>query len=263
VAAISDDLAARVFAGATDPSEPLRSPAGVALTPGLSAPVSMIMLRYPDPGTAGKIASKDALKSKKDAEASLVQVELVIWADRDGRRHVADPSHGVKAWAKSDLISWELFGPVVGALAGALGGGGVHSFVTDAVVTGIGWAVFGLVAGALYGLWAGRAVSARRLKRLSPFIAPGTSMIVAWAGGPGRHRRALRTRFTAADPSGSGHQARDRTDPRRPAEHDGKAFRRNGREAASSTAPPSAGLKRRRAAEAGVAGDGRSRPPTR
>jgi hypothetical protein len=184
VAAISDDLAARVFAGATDPSEPLRSPAGVALTPGLSAPVSMIMLRYPDPGTAGKIASKDALKSKKDAEASLVQVELVIWADRDGRRHVADPSHGVKAWAKSDLISWELFGPVVGALAGALGGGGVHSFVTDAVVTGIGWAVFGLVAGALYGLWAGRAVSARRLKRLSPFIAPGTSMIVAWAGGP-------------------------------------------------------------------------------
>ena len=73
-----------------------------------------------------------------------------------------------------------------GALAGAFGGGGVHSIVTNAVVTGIGWAVFGLVAGALYGLWAGRAVSARRLKSLGPFIAPGTSMIVAWAGGPVR-----------------------------------------------------------------------------
>jgi hypothetical protein len=62
----------------------------------------------------------------------------------------------------------------------------VHSFVSDAVVTGIGWAVFGLLAGALYGLRAGRAVSAGRLKSLGPFIAPGTSMIVAWAGGPVR-----------------------------------------------------------------------------
>jgi hypothetical protein len=72
----------------------------------------------------------------------------------------------------------------VGALAGAFGGGGVHSLVDNAVVTGIGWAVFGLAAGALYGLWAGRPVSARRLKSLGPCIAPGTSMIVAWAGKP-------------------------------------------------------------------------------
>jgi hypothetical protein len=92
----------------------------------------------------------------------------------------------VKAWAKSDLISWGAFGLAAGALAGAFGGGGVHSFVSDAVVTGIGWAVFGLLAGALYGLWAGRAVSARRLKSLGPFIAPGTSMIVAWASRPVR-----------------------------------------------------------------------------
>ena len=53
-------------------------------------------------------------------------------------------------------------------------------------MTVIAWAVFGLVAGALYGLWAGRAVSARRLKSLVPFLAPGTSMIVAWADGPVR-----------------------------------------------------------------------------
>ena len=105
VAAIGDDLAVRVFAGAADPIELPRSPAGGAPSPGQTALVSMIMLRNPDPGTARQIASR-AAPSKKEAKASPVQVELVIWADRGGRRHVADPSQGVKAWAKSDLISW-------------------------------------------------------------------------------------------------------------------------------------------------------------
>jgi hypothetical protein len=40
------------------------------------------------------------------------------------------------------------------------------------------------VAGALYGLWAGRAVSARRLKGLSGLLVPGSSILVAWADGP-------------------------------------------------------------------------------
>ena len=184
VAAVGDDLGARVFAGATDPIEVSRSPGGGVIPPGQTAPTSMIMLRYPGTGTAKQIAAKAAPTSKKAAAASPVQVELVIWADPGGRRHVADPSQGVKAWAKADLVSWGLFGLVVGALAGAFGGGGVHSFVSDAVVTGIGWAVFGLVAGALYGLWAGRAVSARRLKGLGGLLAPGSSMLVAWADGP-------------------------------------------------------------------------------
>jgi hypothetical protein len=182
VAAVEDDLGARVFTGATDPIEVSRSPGGGVITPGQTAPTSMIMLRYPSTGTAKQVASQAAATSKK--AASPVQVELVIWADSGGRRHVADPSQGVKAWAKSDLISWGLFGLAVGALAGAFGGGGVHSFVDDAVVTGIGWAVFGLVAGALYGLWAGRAVSARRLKGLSGLLVPGSSILVAWADGP-------------------------------------------------------------------------------
>ena len=184
VAAIGADLPARVFADTADPIELPRSPAEGALPSGQAAPVSMILLRYPDPGTARQIASRAAPKSKKEANATPVQVELVIWADRGGRRHVADPSQGAKAWAKSDVISWGAFGLAVGALTGAFGGGGTHPIVNNAVVTGIGWAVFGLLAGALYGLWAGRAVSARRLKSLSPFIPPGTSMIVAWAGGP-------------------------------------------------------------------------------
>ena len=183
-AGIGDDLAVRVFAGATDPIELPRRPEGAAITPGQAAPTSMILLRYRDPGTARQVASRIAPTSKN--AAGPVQVELVIWVDRGGRRHVADPSQGVRAWAKSDLISWGLFGVVVGALAGAFGGGGVHSFVDDAVVTGIGWAVFGLVAGALYGLWAGRALSARRLKGLRGLLVPGSSMLVAWADGPVR-----------------------------------------------------------------------------
>ena len=184
VAAIGDDLAARVFAGATDPIELPRSPAGGAIPPDQAAPTSMIMIRYPGTATAKQVASRITPKSKKAVAASPVQVELVIWADPGGRRHVADPSQGAAAWAKSDLVSWGLFGVVVGALAGAFGGGGVHSFVSDAVLTGVGWAVFGLVAGALYGLWAGRAVSARRLKGLSGLLVPGSSILLAWADGP-------------------------------------------------------------------------------
>jgi hypothetical protein len=184
VAAVDDHLGVRVFAGADFPVELPRGPGGGVTPPGQTAPTSMILLRYPSTGTARQVAAKAAPTSKKAAATSPVQVELVIWADPDGRRHVADPSQGVKAWAKSDLISWGLFGLVIGALAGAFGGGGVHSFVSDAVVTGIGWAVFGLVAGALYGLWAGRAVSARRLKGLTGLLTPGSSMLVAWADGP-------------------------------------------------------------------------------
>ena len=47
-------------------------------------------------------------------------------------------------------------------------------------MTGLAWALFGLVAGALYGLWAGRGVSAARLRGLRPLLTPDTSM-VAWA----------------------------------------------------------------------------------
>jgi uncharacterized membrane protein len=184
VAAVDEDLGARVFAGATDPIEVSRSLGGGVIPPGQTAPTSMIIIRYPSTATVKQVASRAAPTSKKAAAASPVQVELVIWADSGGRRHVADPSQGAWAWAKSDLISWGLFGVVVGALAGAFGGGGVHGIVSNGVVTGILWGVFGLVAGALYGLWAGRAVSARRLKGLSGLLIPGSSILVAWADGP-------------------------------------------------------------------------------
>jgi hypothetical protein len=116
------------------------------------------------------------------------QIELIIETNGNGRRHVADPTRGTAAWARSDVVSWGLFGVVFGALAGAIGGGGLHGLVTGAVITGIGWAVFGLFAGALYGLWAGRSISARRLKGVGPLLGHGTSALLAWADGPVRQQ---------------------------------------------------------------------------
>jgi uncharacterized membrane protein len=182
VAGISDDLSARVFAGVPDPIELPGHTEGAAITPSQANLTSLILVRYPDASTAARVAAR--LAPAKNEAAGPVQVEMVIRVDSDGRRHVADPTQGVKAWAKADLISWGLFGVVVGALAGVFGGGGVHSLVDNAMVTGVGWAVFGLVAGALYGLWAGRAVSARRLNGLSGLLPRDSSMIVAWANGP-------------------------------------------------------------------------------
>ena len=178
VATIDDDLSASVFVGPDGPIEVPSSPVSAA-TFGPQSPESMVLLRYPNPGTARDVTQRMTPKSKKTPVA--VRVEAVIWADSKGRRHVADPSQGVAAWAKSDIVSWGLFGVVVGALAGAFGGGGVHAFVEDAVVTGVGWAVFGLIAGALYGLWAGRAVSARRIKRLRRLLPADRSILIAWA----------------------------------------------------------------------------------
>ena len=70
-----------------------------------------------------------------------------------------------------------------GAIAGFTSNGGVLSSIKSGLVTGILWAVFGLIAGALYGLWAGRAVSARRLKGLGPLLPPDTSAVLAWSEG--------------------------------------------------------------------------------
>jgi hypothetical protein len=36
----------------------------------------------------------------------------------------------------------------------------------------------------LYGLWAGRSISARRLKGIAPLLKPGTSVLVAWDESP-------------------------------------------------------------------------------
>ena len=65
----------------------------------------------------------------------------------------------------------------------AVGNGGILGSIENGVVTGVLWAIFGLGAGALYGLWAGRGVSARRLKGVGPLLPPDSSVILAWADG--------------------------------------------------------------------------------
>jgi hypothetical protein len=176
-ALVSPELDATVFAGANDPIEASHSSGSHAVAANETSVVSMIMLRYPDVDAAKQAVARVAKAKSNGADA---QLELVIKVDADGRRHVTDPKFGPKAWAESDIVSWGAFGVVVGAIAGAFGGG----IFKGAVVTGIGWALFGLFAGALYGLWVGRSTTARRLKGIGPILAPGSSMLLAWAQGP-------------------------------------------------------------------------------
>jgi uncharacterized membrane protein len=179
-AVIDADLDARVFAGTTEPVEVPHGSAAEA-APDETSALSMLLYRYPDPKSAARMAAK--VSKAKPPQVGAPQVELVIETDPNGRRHVVDPTRGTAAWARSDVVSWGLFGVVFGGLVGAIGGGGLHGLVEGALATGIGWAVFGFFAGALYGLWAGRSISARRLKGVGPLLADGTSALLAWADG--------------------------------------------------------------------------------
>ena len=183
VATVSADMTTRVFAGAAEAIELPAGTAGHGLAPDRASVLSMVMLRYPNPGTAKQVAAEMAPKTKKTIPPA--QVDTVLRADRDGRRHVADPTWGVASMVRQDLVGWAAFGVVFGALAGAVdGGGGLGGALKGALVTGVAWGIFGIFAGALFGLWAGRAVSARKIKSVGPLQAPGTSLVVAWADKP-------------------------------------------------------------------------------
>jgi hypothetical protein len=182
VAAIGEDLSTRVIAGTADPVAVAGGAVERADPPDQPPLLSMILFRYRDPATARQVASRIAAGGGQAGNA--LQVELVTETGRDGRRHVTDPSHGVVAQARSDMLNWGVPGLVVGAIVGVTGGGGIVSFLGSGLLIGVVCGVFGLAAGALYGLWAGRAISARRLKGIGPLLAPGTSTLLAWAEGP-------------------------------------------------------------------------------
>jgi uncharacterized membrane protein len=165
VAAISDDLGVRIV---TEPEDD-------RAVGDSTRRLRMLLLRYPDIAAARRVAAKVA-SDREDGP----RVELVIETDASGRRRVTDPTLGVHAVAAYDVRMWGGFGLVCGALAGVTGGGGIVGFLGGGVVTGIVWGLFGLGAGALYGLWAGRAISARRLKGIAPMLEPGTSVLLAW-----------------------------------------------------------------------------------
>jgi len=159
LAAIGGDLTTHVFAGPADPVE--LPPDSADELRGDSTLVSMVILRYPPAD-------------------SVLEVEMMIRRDSDGSRHVSDPYFGVKALAKSEMLWWGGFGLVLGALGGAVGGGGILGFIKGGVWTAIAWGIAGLGVGALYGALFGKAFSARRLKGIGSLLTPGTSLLMAW-----------------------------------------------------------------------------------
>lgn len=168
VASISTDLSATVLEGHT---------------PSVAADrhtlLTMLMFRYLGSGTAERVYTEASGKANGGRPA--IETELLLRTDPGGRRHVTSPTAGAWAMAKSDILGWAAFGVVFGLIAGFAGNGGLFGALEKGVVSGVVWGILGLVAGSLYGLWAGRSVSARRLKSIRPILPPDTSMVLAWA----------------------------------------------------------------------------------
>ena len=167
VAAVAPDLSAQVYSDASEDA-----PHDAAL--------NMLVVRF-----TGEHAAREALAGSGSKDQKEPEVELFIEANEQGRRRVIAPKTGTAAFAKSDIVGWGLFGVAWGLIVGfASGDDGVLGAIESGAVTGILWGIFGLFAGALYGMWAGRGVSARRLKGLGAFVPPDSSLVVAWAEGP-------------------------------------------------------------------------------
>ena len=190
VAAIADDLSAKVFAGAESPVESSSTGTGASM-PESTSVLNMLLLRY-----SGEHAARSVLKAAPKVDGDAPQVELVFESDKSGKRRVSSPTEGVAYMVKEDIIGWGVFGVAVGAITGFAGNGGILGSIESGVVTGVLWAIFGLFAGALYGLWAGRAVSARRLKGVGPLLPPDSSTILAWAADGAATERTLRALST-------------------------------------------------------------------
>lgn len=215
VASIGDDLTAEVVHLTSKPEGASAEAPGDATSPSPAAPttlVNLILTRYPDLESAGKVGGalqaqmktelKDVEKQRAEAEkagdeartafeaqvaeaeatGAEPEVELIIRTDRDGSRHVTDPNLGTWAVARAEIAGWAIFCAACGAIVGLVGNG-FWGGVGDAAIAGVVGGILGFVAGALYGHFFGRAVSESRLKPVGPLLAPGTSMIVAWAGG--------------------------------------------------------------------------------
>jgi uncharacterized membrane protein len=169
VAAIASDLSARVWSDTN----------GSAGRSAEATQVSMLLVRFGGEGAARQALARSA--SAKSDDPDRPQVELVVEANERGKRRVVDPTMGSAAVAKADVVSWGVFGLVYGALAGFVSNGG-PGVIESTVGWGIACGVFGIVAGALFGLWAGRSVSARRLKGVGPLVPPDSSLALGWAG---------------------------------------------------------------------------------
>jgi uncharacterized membrane protein len=175
LAVIGEHLSARVWHGAENPTE-VPSAAAMVRPSEATTLASMVLLRFKGEHTVRDVNAR-VLKDKT------VEPELLFEVDKQGKKRVSAPTLGVAGTARQSAPGWAIFGLVFGLIVGWTGDGGVLSALQDGLVTAIAWGIFGLGAGALYGLWAGRAISARRLKGLSPLLPPDTSAMIAWVEG--------------------------------------------------------------------------------
>jgi hypothetical protein len=181
VARITTELAAQVFAG---PAMAVPRPTGALdhdLVADRATALSMIMLRYSSANVAKQTVA--AMSEHSKGADPTFAVELMVERHPNGHLHVIDPKYGTWAYAKYDVLAWGLLGVGVGLLSGLISGG-LFGAVDSGVTTGLIWAVFGLFAGSLYGLWAGRTVTARRLRSAEQLLARGTALVVAWSEQP-------------------------------------------------------------------------------
>ena len=160
VAAIGADLSAQVLTRAVPPVGSPPAAPGARPPDRDGSALSMLLVRYRGEKTARRELARHRPADGKHGHG--VQTELIFEAPGQGRLKVSDPKQGAWALAKSDLISWGLFGVIYGLIVGLVSNHGAFSAIADTAAAGVVCAVFGLAAGALYGLWAGRAVSARR-----------------------------------------------------------------------------------------------------
>jgi hypothetical protein len=192
VAAISADLSAQVHSGAAQSTHAADQ----------ATELSMLLVRFVGQHAARQAVGKSGSAEVKGQKAP--QIELFIEANEHGRRRVGAPTTGSADFAKLDAPSWGVFGLVWGAIVSFAGGdGGILGSVESALVTGILWTIFGAVAGALYGMWAGRGLSARRLRRIGALVPPDTSLVGLGRrlAEPGGHRTVGRAWGTATDPA--------------------------------------------------------------
>ena len=152
VAGIGPDLSARVVAGAKMPVESSSAPPGGGpVRANRGSALTMLLLRYRGDENARRTSARHRPAHPKDRQP--VQTELIFEAPGNGRLKVRDPKQGAWAFAKSDLVSWGLFGVIYGLIVGLVSNNGIFSAIKVTAAAGVVCAVFGLAAGALYGLW--------------------------------------------------------------------------------------------------------------
>ena len=159
-ASIGTDLSTQVFVGAGDPVE---TPAGTGKDLRTADTVlSLVTVTYPSPETAKQMALHPPVKSP-------LEVEMAIQSDPDGHRHVTDPSLGVHAAAKVNLVQSAVCGLVFGVVVGLAGGGDLLGLVERGIWSAVIWGIAGFFLGALYGYLFLKSFSPRGLKGVASF----------------------------------------------------------------------------------------------